>query len=172
MLKVKHLRTADCVVGGFRYETGSRYVGSLLLGLYDSEGKLDHVGFTATITHDERPALTKRLEALIAPPGFHRQGAGWPEPLEHRAIGRMGAAETEARGRGALRPRDRRPLPPRHQARPLPPGQSAETMHFRTARATYAAQETSSFCSNKIADGLNSSPPQALVRLTWNIQTQ
>ena len=50
MIKVKHLRTADCVVGGFRYENGGREVGSLLLGLYDAQGKLDHVGFTATIT--------------------------------------------------------------------------------------------------------------------------
>jgi ATP-dependent DNA ligase len=78
MLKVKHLRTADCVVGGFRYASESRYVGSLLLGLYDSEGRLDHVGFTATITHDERPALTKRLEALIAPPGFTGKAPGGP----------------------------------------------------------------------------------------------
>ena len=62
MLKVKRLRTADCVVGGFRYETGSREVGSLLLGLYDDAGKLDHVGFTATITDAERPALTKKLK--------------------------------------------------------------------------------------------------------------
>ena len=59
MLKVKHLRTADCVVGGFRYASGSRDVGSLLLGLYDDEGKLDHVGFTSTIANEERPALTK-----------------------------------------------------------------------------------------------------------------
>ncbi len=78
MLKVKRLRTADCVVGGFRYETGSREVGSLLLGLYDDDGKLDHVGFTATITDAERPALTKQLEALIAPPGFTGKAPGGP----------------------------------------------------------------------------------------------
>jgi ATP-dependent DNA ligase len=51
MIKVQCLRSADCVVGGFRYATGSREVGSLLLGLYNDEGKLDHVGFTATIRH-------------------------------------------------------------------------------------------------------------------------
>jgi ATP-dependent DNA ligase len=49
MVKVKCLRTADCVVGGFRYRSGSKEVGSLLLGLYDADGKLEHVGFTATI---------------------------------------------------------------------------------------------------------------------------
>jgi ATP-dependent DNA ligase len=78
MLKVKQIRTADCVVGGFRYGTGSREVGSLLLGLYDKEGKLDHVGFTSTITNHERPAMTKMLEALIAPPGFTGKAPGGP----------------------------------------------------------------------------------------------
>ena len=78
MLKVKRLRTADCVVGGFRYASGTRKVGSLLLGLYDEEGKLNHVGFTATITNAERPALTKTLEALIAPPGFSGKAPGGP----------------------------------------------------------------------------------------------
>ena len=78
MLKVKRLRTADCVVGGFRYESGSDQVGSLLLGLYNKEGKLDHVGFTATITNAERPALTKKLEAMISPPGFSGKAPGGP----------------------------------------------------------------------------------------------
>src|SRR5918996_308548 len=79
MLKVKRLRTADCVVGGFRYETGGKLVGSLLLGLYNNkQGKLDHVGFTATISNAERPALTKKLEALIAPPGFTGKAPGGP----------------------------------------------------------------------------------------------
>jgi ATP-dependent DNA ligase len=78
MLKVKRLRTADCVVGGFRYESGSDQVGSLLLGLYNKEGKLDHVGFTATITNAERAALTKKLEAMISPPGFSGKAPGGP----------------------------------------------------------------------------------------------
>ncbi len=78
MLKVKRRRTADCVVGGFRYAQGSSLVGSLLLGLYDAEGKLDHVGFTSTIANAERAALTKRLEALIEPPGFTGNAPGGP----------------------------------------------------------------------------------------------
>jgi ATP-dependent DNA ligase len=78
MLKVKRLRSADCVVGGFRYAAGSREVGSLLLGLYDKDGKLDHVGFTSTITDVERPALTKLLGTLIAPPGFTGNAPGGP----------------------------------------------------------------------------------------------
>jgi ATP-dependent DNA ligase len=78
MIKVKQLRTADCVVGGFRYESNSGEVGSLLLGLYDAQGKLDHVGFTATITDEERPSLTKRLEALREAPGFTGKAPGGP----------------------------------------------------------------------------------------------
>jgi ATP-dependent DNA ligase len=78
MVKVKRLRSADCVVGGFRYEEGGREVGSLLLGLYDREGKLDHVGFTSTIKDAERATLTRRLEALREPPGFTGKAPGGP----------------------------------------------------------------------------------------------
>src|SRR6185312_5933620 len=78
MLKVKRLRTADCVVGGFRYASNSRQVGSLLLGLYNGEGKLDHVGFTSAIPQHERAPLTRRLEALVAPPGFTGKAPGGP----------------------------------------------------------------------------------------------
>ncbi|HEX8664808.1 MAG TPA: ATP-dependent DNA ligase [Beijerinckiaceae bacterium] len=78
MLKVKRLRTADCVVGGFRYGTDSDLVGSLLLGLYNDEGKLDHVGFTSTIANADRAALTKRLEKLKGGPGFTGDAPGAP----------------------------------------------------------------------------------------------
>ena len=78
MLKLKRVRTADCVVGGFRYEQGKREVGSLLLGLYNKEGKLDHVGFTSSISNAERKALTRRLEALVAKPGFTGNAPGGP----------------------------------------------------------------------------------------------
>jgi ATP-dependent DNA ligase len=78
MLKVKRLRTADCVVGGFRYEQHGKLVGSLLLGLYDPEGRLDHVGFTSTVTDAERPALTRRLETLAGEPGFTGAAPGGP----------------------------------------------------------------------------------------------
>jgi ATP-dependent DNA ligase len=76
MIKVKRLRTADCVVGGFRYLAERREVGSLLLGLYDDEGKLNYVGFTSTISNDERPALTRKLENLKEPPGFTGDAPG------------------------------------------------------------------------------------------------
>lgn len=78
MLKIKNKRTADCVVGGLRYETGGRDVGSLLLGLYDSAGLLHHVGFTSSLSDQEKPALTRRLEKLIAAPGFTGDAPGGP----------------------------------------------------------------------------------------------
>src|SRR3954464_2870778 len=70
MQKIKQQRTVDCVVGGFRYATSGRVVGSLLLGLYDNDGLLHHVGFTSGISHAQRAALTRKLEKFIAPPGF------------------------------------------------------------------------------------------------------
>ncbi|MDB5718643.1 MAG: ATP-dependent ligase, partial [Sphingomonas bacterium] len=78
MIKVKQRRTADCVVGGFRYASDAPVVGSLLLGLYNDAGLLDHVGFTSAIPHDARDALTARLEALVAPPGFTGKAPGGP----------------------------------------------------------------------------------------------
>ena len=78
MIKVKRLRTADCVVGGFRYLSSRPEVGSLLLGLYNAQGLLDHVGFTSTIANDERPALTRKLRALQASPGFTGKAPGGP----------------------------------------------------------------------------------------------
>lgn len=78
MLKVKRMRTADCVVGGFRYEKDAKLVGSLLLGLYNDRGLLDHVGFTSGISNAERPELTRRLEALVEPPGFTGDAPGGP----------------------------------------------------------------------------------------------
>ena len=78
MIKVKQQRTADCVVGGFRYAEKRKVVGSLLLGLYDDQGLLNHVGFSSAIPAAERQQLTKDLEALIEPPGFTGSAPGGP----------------------------------------------------------------------------------------------
>jgi ATP-dependent DNA ligase len=78
VVKVKQVRTADCVIGGFRYATGARVIGSLLLGLYDDEGLLNHVGFTSAFKASERPALTKKFEALRKAPGFTGDAPGGP----------------------------------------------------------------------------------------------
>lgn len=78
MVKYKRQKTADCVVGGFRYGKDGKEVGSLLLGLYDRDGKLNHVGFTSAFKREDKPALTRRLKKLIAPPGFTGTAPGGP----------------------------------------------------------------------------------------------
>ena len=66
MLKIKHSRTADCVVAGFRWHKNGpgTLVGSLLLGLYDASGTLHHVGVTSSFTTEKRRALATELESL------------------------------------------------------------------------------------------------------------
>jgi ATP-dependent DNA ligase len=82
MVKVKRVRTADCVVGGFRWaQAGSKnegQIGSLLLGLYDEAGRLDHVGFSASFTAEERRELVPVLLPLREAPGFTGKAPGGP----------------------------------------------------------------------------------------------
>jgi ATP-dependent DNA ligase len=79
MVKVKRMRTADCVLGGFRYaQKRENGVGSILLGLYNDAGQLDHIGFCSSFTAEQRKSLAKRLEALIGPPGFTGKAPGGP----------------------------------------------------------------------------------------------
>jgi ATP-dependent DNA ligase len=78
MVKVKRLRTADCVVGGFRYGEGTRQIGSLLLGLYNEQGLLDHVGFSSSFNAGERKALKPVLEPLAGGAGFSGKAPGGP----------------------------------------------------------------------------------------------
>jgi ATP-dependent DNA ligase len=83
MQKIKHFRSADCVIGGFRYATnksndGKKVVGSLLLGLYDDQGLLHHVGFTSAIKKEEKPALTAKLTPLISKQSFTGNTPGGP----------------------------------------------------------------------------------------------
>jgi ATP-dependent DNA ligase len=96
MLKVKNIRTADCVVGGFRYASNSKLVGSLLLGLYNAEGKLDHVGFSSALANEDKPGLTRKLEARKGE-GFTGNAPGGPSrwstektaeyfPLKHELV--------------------------------------------------------------------------------------
>jgi ATP-dependent DNA ligase len=82
MQKIKRHRTADCVIGGFRYGekpmAGRKAVGSVLLGLYDAEGLLHHVGFSSGIKAADKPALTDRLEAIVATRSFTGKAPGGP----------------------------------------------------------------------------------------------
>jgi ATP-dependent DNA ligase len=82
MQKIKCHRSADCVIGGFRYGerplAGRKVVGSLLLGLYDAEGLLHHVGFTSALAAKEKPTLTDRLEVLVTSKSFTGNTPGGP----------------------------------------------------------------------------------------------
>jgi ATP-dependent DNA ligase len=78
MCKIKRMRSADCVVGGFRYGTKDDFVASLLLGLYDDDGVLHHVGFTSGLKASEKPALTEKLREYEGPPGFTGRAPGGP----------------------------------------------------------------------------------------------
>jgi ATP-dependent DNA ligase len=98
MAKVKTLRTADCVVGGFRYAgSGTEAVGSLLLGLFDDADRLDHVGFTSSFTAAGKRELLALVAPLIGPPGFTGDAPGgqsrWAtersaewQPLRHELV--------------------------------------------------------------------------------------
>jgi ATP-dependent DNA ligase len=78
MRKIKRVRTADCVVGGFRYASKGREVGSLLLGLYDENGLLNHVGFSASFTAGERKKLKGILRPYMGGSGFTGHAPGGP----------------------------------------------------------------------------------------------
>ena len=78
MIKIKRIRTADCVVGGFRYAEKSNGIGSLLLGLYNGENLLDHVGFTSSFSAEQRKELKQVVEPLIGQPGFTGRAPGGP----------------------------------------------------------------------------------------------
>lgn len=76
MVKVKRIRTADCVLGGFRYAEKGHQIGSLLLGLYNQQGLLDHAGFTSSFSAGQREELKGIVEPLIGPPGFTGKAPG------------------------------------------------------------------------------------------------
>jgi ATP-dependent DNA ligase len=78
MEKVKRIRTADCVVGGFRYASRGGAIGSLLLGLYDDAGLLDHVGFTSSFTATQRVELMSHVSPRIGGSGFTGRAPGGP----------------------------------------------------------------------------------------------
>ena len=91
MLKIKHQRTADCVVAGFRWHKNGpgTHVGSLLLGLFDDEGRLHHVGITSSFTWDKRAALVPVLEPLRVDA---TEGHPWQEWAEWSSAGAADAS--------------------------------------------------------------------------------
>ncbi len=118
MQKIKRYRSADCVIGGFRYgenvQSGRRVVGSILLGLYDADGLLHHVGFSSGIKAKDKPALTDKLEAIRQDRSFTGNAPGGPSRWSTKRTVGMAAGQAEIRGRSLLRSFHRRPVPPRH----------------------------------------------------------
>jgi ATP-dependent DNA ligase len=103
MLKIKHARTADCVVGGFRWhkttlEGGPEAVGSLLLGLYDDAGVLHHVGVTSSFTMERRRALVRELEPLRRDAWANHPWRAWGgvEAVDAEGATREGPGESGA----------------------------------------------------------------------------
>ena len=95
MQKVKNVRTVDCVVGGFRYAAKGGGIGSLLLGLYDDDGHLHHVGFTSSFTVEQRTALRATVEPLVGPPGFSGRAPGGPSRWATERTGEWKPIKTE-----------------------------------------------------------------------------
>ena len=84
MIKVKHARTAECVVAGFRrHKSGTDAIGSLLLGLYDNNGRLHHVGVTSSFTMTRRRELVKELEPLRKDALKNHPWREWATPEGH-----------------------------------------------------------------------------------------
>lgn len=129
MQKIKTQRTADCVVGGFRYLEKKPLVGSLLLGLYNNEGLLDHhfvYSFGRTLCPDQE---TRKAHQA---PWIHRKSSRWAEPLEHKAFSRMAAARSQTGLRSPIRSLHRRPLPPRNKISALAHRKIAKGLHHAT----------------------------------------
>lgn len=93
MVKIKLLRTADCVVGGFRWAAKGGKVGSLLLGLYDDQGKLNHVGFTSSFSAEERGELENILKPYMGGEGFTGNAPGGPSRWSTERSGEWVALE-------------------------------------------------------------------------------
>jgi ATP-dependent DNA ligase len=151
MLKIKHIRSADCVVAGFRwYKDRDDAVGSLLLGLFDDEGVLHHVGVTSSFTMAKRVALVQELEPLRKNAMANHPWRDWTNAESHETT-RMpggqsrwtggqgfvvGAARDRARVRSQVRPLAGRPLPPRSDVPALAPRQAATACRYDQLEVT------------------------------------
>ncbi|MDQ2662062.1 MAG: ATP-dependent DNA ligase [Actinomycetota bacterium] len=99
MFKVKHERTADCVVAGFRWHKSGGVVGSLLLGLYDGDGRLHHVGVAASFPMARRASLVAELEPLIATDLSEHPWGEWADQEAHQSTRMPGAVSRWSAGK-------------------------------------------------------------------------
>ena len=91
MFKIKHERTADVVVAGYRFHKSGPIVGSLLLGLYDDQGTLQHVGVSAAFPMKRRAELVEELEPLRMPDAAGHPWAAWTDEAAHETVRLPGA---------------------------------------------------------------------------------
>ena len=165
LVKVKHQRTADCVVAGYRMHKDGKGVGSLLLGLFDDEGELHHVGVVAAFTVKRRAELLAELEPLTHDALDGHPWRDWAEwmtraeeraadarrgqPMERRQGPVVGAAAHRARRRGDVRPAARGPVPPRLAVPALAPRPHARSCTYDQLEvASPVAFATSSVASS------------------------
>ncbi len=145
MIEIKHLRTVDCVVAGYRWNRGEegRSVGSLLLGLYDDAGVLHHVGHTSSFKAQEKRDLVSFLEPYVSDDDQRRlrsrPHARRTEPLDRRPRHDLGASAPRAGLRGDVRlsagpARPRGALPPRRDLPALALRQAADGLRLRPDR--------------------------------------
>ena len=151
LVKVKHERTAECVVAGYRIHKDEQGVGSLLLGLYDNEDRLQHVGVAAGFSVKFRPRAARRAGATdggchggpsvaglggVAAAGRQPQ-ARRDEPMERRQGPLVGpdphSLRRRAGRRGHVRPTREPAVPPRRVVRPLAARPRADELPLRPA---------------------------------------
>ncbi|WP_138444364.1 ATP-dependent DNA ligase [Sinomonas susongensis] len=99
MFKIKHERTADCVLAGFRWHKTGGAVGSLLLGLYDGEGRLHHVGVAASFPMAKRRSLVAELEPLLETDLSSHPWGDWANQDAHAQTRMPGAVSRWSAGK-------------------------------------------------------------------------
>ncbi len=138
MVKVKRVRTIDCVIVGWRPGKEKGTVGSLILGLYDKKGKLIPIGHTSGLKAKEKKALVKELK----PYETGEKGSGDPSRWDSDRELEWYQPPAGAGGRGHLRPHQRRPDPTWVQDHALARRQEAARLHDRSARLTQRPPHT------------------------------
>ncbi|MGE0777107.1 ATP-dependent DNA ligase [Mycolicibacterium sp.] len=153
MFKIKHQRTADCVVAGYRVHKSSQdAIGSLLLGLYTDDGTLASVGVIGAFPMTKRRQLFTEMQPSITAVddhpwnwAAHEAGERTPPqerdlPLERRQGSLVRAAATRAGGRGPLRPHGRATVPPHRPIQPLAARPRSTLVHLRPTRTASCLQ--------------------------------
>ncbi len=131
MIKIKHRRTVDVVVGGFREHKDGGKIGSLLLGLYNDDGEFHFIGHCSGFPDTDRTAIFNRFMELRADDSFdqRRPRPGWAEPLVGRQRWCLDPGATRGGRRGELRPAGRRPFPSCLAFPPLASRQGRRRLH-------------------------------------------